>query len=102
MTRVALMVLLFTLDGCIDIATRLQPEDASVNEALYGEDCIPTFFGFGFGTATIERAMADVGPDKDFSTHDVNGVHISKVRRVELHDFQVLSFGNRCVEVVGE
>jgi hypothetical protein len=102
MTRVVLMVLLFTLDGCIDIATRLQPEDASVNEALYGEDWVPICFGFGFGTATIEKAMADAGPDKDFSTHDVNGVHISKVRRVELHDFQVLSFGNRCVEVVGE
>ena len=48
MTRVALMVLLFTLDGCIDIATRLQPEDASVKEALYGEACAPIFFGFEF------------------------------------------------------
>ena len=61
MTRVALMILLFTLDGCIDIATRLQPEDASVKEALYGEDCVPIFFDFGFGTATIEKAMADAG-----------------------------------------
>ena len=40
--------------GCIDITTRLQPEDASVKEVLYGQDCVPIILGFAYGTATIE------------------------------------------------
>jgi hypothetical protein len=90
------------LNGCIDITTRLQPEDTSVKEALYGEDCVPIIMGFGFGTATAEQAMMEAGPDKDFSTRYTNGQHITKIRRVESNEAAFLFAGHRCVRVVGE
>lgn len=57
------------------------------------------FLGLGFGTATIENALAQgqrIG-DARASYHP-----ITKVRRVESSEQMALIFGARCVEVVGE
>lgn len=90
------------LGGCININTRLQPEDASVKEVLMGVDCVPIILGFGFGTATIERAKADTEKINEAGLNVQAGTPITKVRRVEMQDVQFLFFGSRCVEVTGE
>jgi hypothetical protein len=99
-SKTLLVIVLLATNGCINLAARLQPEDASVKEVLQGEDCAPLFLGIGFGTATIEKAMAEGRPFED-SSSPVKG-HITKLRRVELIDRNFLSFGGRCVFVVGE
>lgn len=96
-----LTVLLLILSGCINISTRLQPEDVSVKALKTGSDCVPIILGFGFGTATVERAKAQLEAP-DFGDPPPSDGPITKVRRVESTDFQVLFFGNRCVEVTGE
>ena len=105
--KTVLIVLILFTSGCINITTRLQPEDTSIKESLQGSDCVPIILGFGFGTTTIEQAMADARP---YGTHTVGlgsqegpstGVRITRVRRVQFTDRQFL-FGARCVEVVGE
>jgi hypothetical protein len=95
-------VLLLMMVGCYSITTRLQPEDTSVKEVLYGEDCVPIILGLGYGSATVENAMAKAGQDKDFLNPPKNGPHITKIRRVESNELVALFFGSRCVRVVGE
>jgi hypothetical protein len=100
-----LIPLSFTIAGCINISTRLQPEDTSVKAVLEGSDCVPIILGFGFGTATIEHAKADAQPVGRFSPGDpeVHGrLRITKVRRVESAERAFLIFGVRCIEVTGE
>jgi hypothetical protein len=66
-----------------------------------GRDCVSIILGFGFGTADIERAKAQLeGPD--FGAPVPVGGPITKVRRVELVDRMFLNFGERCIEVTGE
>lgn len=96
-----LLCALALMTGCINITTRQQPEDTSVKEVLYGEDCALIIFGFGYGTASVEQAMAKGGPDKDFANFK-NHQQITKIRRVELNEAVFLLFGKRCVRVVGE
>ena len=99
---VLVLGLVFLTSGCINISTRLQPEDTSVKESLSGEDCVGIFLGFGFGTATIERAKATTTKFNETGFDAPAGIPITKVRRVEMHDTQFLSFGTHCVEVTGE
>ncbi len=81
-----LCILSFVIVRCINISTRLQPEDTSVKAVLEGSDCVPIILGFGFGAATIEQAKADAQPVGGVlpGDPDVHGrPHITKVRRVE-------------------
>ena len=96
-----LTVLLLFLSGCINIGAQLQPEDTSVKVLKAGSDCVPIIFGFGFGTATIERAKVQLEGSSFGDTMPV-GAPITKVRRVELVDRMFLNFGERCIEVTGE
>lgn len=85
--------------GCINISTRLQPEDPAVSPLLKGEDCVPIVFGFGWGTNTIERAMEEAGkPNLDKPA----GKPIKRVHTVQFTDTTVVWFGERCIEVTGE
>jgi hypothetical protein len=96
------VILLLSLTGCINIAASLQPEDASVPAIRAASECVPILFGLSYGQATVEGALAQhVRPIASRTTTDP-AQPISKVRRVQLHDYQILMFGARCVEVVGE
>ena len=99
---VLVLGLAFLTSGCININTRLQPEDTSVKEVLRGEDCVHIILGFGFGTATIERAKATTTKFNETGFDAPSGIPITKVRRVEMNDLQTLFIGSRCVEVTGE
>lgn len=90
------------ISGCINISTRLQPEDTSVDATMLGEDCAYIILGFGFGRATVEQAKVNtLRFDKDGRVVRA-GLPITKVRRVELKEFQLPFLGSRCVEVTGE
>lgn len=102
------VALLLSLPGCMNIAASLQPEDASVQEIRESSDCVPIIFGFAYGRATLEGALSEAVPTiESMQTYSKVKVKptpqtLSKIRRVQLHDYQVLMFGARCVEVVGE
>jgi hypothetical protein len=96
-----LSALALLLSGCIDISTRLQPEDKSVQALKTGSDCVNIIFGFGFGTADIEHAKAQLG-GPNFSDPVPVGDPITKVQRVELVDRMFLNFGESCIEVTGD
>lgn len=89
------------MNGCTDISTRLQPEDTSVNKVLQGSDCVGIYFGFGLGTATIDQAKANTRAIGD-PYGPLTGLHITKVRSIEYTERNVLAFGSRCVDVIGE
>lgn len=97
-----IILLMLVASGCINIKTRTQPEDSSVKALFEGRDCVSIMFGFGFGTATIERARIAGVPIGQLLGYDVQGVPISKIRRVEIEDAMALMFGDRCVVVTGE
>ena len=92
----------FLLGGCINISTRMQPEDTSVKEAKTGSDCVAIILGFGFGTADVEQAKAKTNEPGFGSEIPARNSPIIKVRRVEMVDRMFLIFGERCVEVTGE
>lgn len=88
------------LSGCINVTASLQPENANVPEIREASDCVPIIFGFSYGTATLVNALAE--EVTLINNYQVPKQKIQKVRRVQLHDYQFLFFGARCVEVVGE
>lgn len=88
------IVLSFVIAGCINITTRLPPEDTSVQAVREAEDCIPIIFGLGYGTIGAETALTDY-----FSP---TGEKITKIRRVELREWQFIFLGERCIRVIGE
>ena len=90
--------LLFT--GCMNITTSLQPENASVLAVSKASDCVPIIFGFAYGRASVEGALASAAED----LHDwqKSAPKITKVRRVDLFELSILMFGTRCVEVIGQ
>ncbi|HEX6531414.1 MAG TPA: hypothetical protein VF019_02220 [Nitrospira sp.] len=94
-----IVVLILVTGGCINVSTRLQPEDLSVKEVLRGTDCVPIVLGIGFGTASIDKAMVDAYP-----LGDPRGpvTRMTKVRRVTMTDYFIVFVADRCVEVVGE
>jgi len=91
------------LPGCMNITARTQPEDTSIQEIREASDCVPIILGFAYGSATLEGALAeDVWTTAGRHDYNIPKQKIAKVRRVQLHDYQFLFFGARCVEVVGE
>ena len=71
----------------------LQPENERVHERAVASDCIPMLFGISLGQASVEGALA----------HFQQGLlSLTSIRRVQLHEYMLLGFGARCVEVVGE
>jgi hypothetical protein len=94
-----LLILILLTGGCINVSTRLQPEDSSVKEVLRGTDCVPIVLGIGFGTASIDKAMVDAHP-----VGDPRGPvsRMTKVRRVTLTDYVIVFLADRCIEAVGE
>lgn len=82
------------ITGCINITTRLPPEDTSVQALREAEDCLPIIFGLAYGTIGTETASTDF-----FSP---TGGKITKIRRVELREWQFFFLGERCIRVIGE
>lgn len=88
------------VSGCMNITASTQREDASVSALREVSDCVPIIFGLAYGTATVETALAQKA--QLIENYNAPWQPIAKVRRVQLHDYQFLLFGARCVEVVGE
>lgn len=78
------------LGGCINISSRITPENLSVKPMTEGSDCSYIIFGFGFGTNTVEQAMANASPP------------VNTIRSVTLDAFAFWFFGSQCITVVGE
>ena len=85
---VCLAVLL--LVGCVSITNRITPEDLSVKPMAEGKDCAYAAFGFGYGTTTVEQAMANATPP------------IQNIRSVGITEFYLLGVYRGCLIVVGE
>ena len=78
------------LSGCINLSARLTPEDLSVKPMAEGKTCIYTLFNFGYGTNTVEQAMANATPP------------IQNIRSISVTMFHFLVFESHCLKVVGE
>ncbi|SLM48422.1 protein of unknown function [Nitrospira japonica] len=95
------------LGGCINITTRIQPENKDIPAKKEGSDCVPIILGFGAGTADIDAAMIKEyeenakGMDGDV-VRTVRTPYITRVRRIEIQEIMFLSFGARCVNVIGD
>jgi hypothetical protein len=111
-TALAIMVLLLSA-GCMNMAASLQPEDAAVPATREASDCVPIIFGFAYGTATLDEALAEavLATSEKWTGQQNKNLKsavrptpqkITKIRRVLLHDYSIFMFGARCVEVVGE
>lgn len=105
----AIFLGVLTLSGCMNLTTRLQPDDVTVTESHQGEDCVPILLGIGIGTATVESATAKarniaevVRAQSSRNYVAVPADAIRKVRRLQFSDYQFLGFGARCIEVTGE
>lgn len=102
----ASLLLSVSMAGCLNLTTKIQSDDLTVKNDLYGTDCVPLVFGLGWGTVDIERAKQD-GRTR-FMDWDERQLHrgatpISKVRSVEITHQQYLNiFGLHCIEVHGE
>ncbi len=90
LTTAACCAVALLLSGCINISSRITPENETVKPLTEGSDCSYIIFGFGFGMNTVEQAMANASPP------------IHKLRSVSLETFQFLFFGYQCVSTVGE
>lgn len=100
MRLVILSVITLLTTGCMNITASMQPENASVPELRESSDCVPIFFGLSYGTATVDAALKK--KVQTTAGYDAPWKPIVNVRRVQLHDYQFLFFGARCVEIVGE
>lgn len=100
MMRWLLLGGMLLLTGCMNITVNLQPENASVPALSMTSDCVPIILGFAYGNASVDGALANEAEH----IHDwqKKAPRITKIRRVQLNDHQFLTFGARCVEVVGE
>ena len=85
---VCLAVLLLT--GCVSITNRVTPEDLSVKPMAEGKTCMYTLFELGYGTNTVEQAMANATPP------------IQNIRSVGVNEFYLLGVVRECLIVVGE
>ena len=98
-----LTVVLFSLNGCINIDTRLQPIDPAVQAVVTGEDCSYIILGLGAGTNTVEQAMANGLMRRDPERPEcVEKRAVKRIRSITLGEGQILLFGSRCVTVTGE
>lgn len=78
------------LGGCVNISSRITPENQAVKPMTEGSDCSYAVMGFGYGTNTVEQAMANASPT------------IQKVRSVSTDLFFFIFFSSHCVTVVCE
>ncbi|ULA67203.1 MAG: conserved exported protein of unknown function [Nitrospira sp.] len=78
------------LSGCINLSARLTSEDLSVKPMAVGKDCAYTVSAFGYGSTTVEQAMANATPP------------IQNIRSVGVSFFYLLGVGRHCVFVVGD
>ncbi len=101
MRTIFLCLLPLILAGCINIAVRTQPEQTDVPAVRASSDCAPIIFGLGFGTATLEGALAEP-VIRMTDPYDAPRQPIRRIRSVAIGDYQFLFFGARCVEIVGE
>ena len=110
MPTLILLALLGFLTGCINIAASLERQDMSVAETREASDCVPIIFGLSYGRASLEGALSEevapIGSGMVSNPRQKPAIvprqKITKIRRVQLHDYQFLFFGARCVEVIGE
>lgn len=99
----ALTFMLFSLNGCINIDTHLQPIDPAVQAVVTGEDCSLIILGLGAGTNTVEQAMANGQMRRDPERPErVDKRAVKRIRSITLGEGQLLLFGRRCVTVTGE
>lgn len=78
------------LGGCVNISNRITPENVAVKPMVEGSDCSYAIMNFGYGTNTVEQAMANASPP------------IQKIRSVSTDLFFFVFFSSHCVTVVGE
>lgn len=104
--RLVLAIMVMLCGGCMNITASLLPEHADVAQLREASDCVPIILGFAYGSATLEGALSEavqtIESLKPGANVESTPQKISKIRRVQLHDYQFLMFGARCVEVVGE
>lgn len=100
---IAICLLLGATSGCVNITAELTPHAVDVGTPLVeGSDCAYIIFGFGFGTATVDAALARYEVDRsDGSATYKRLPPITRIHSIRLHDYQFLGFGARCVEVIG-
>jgi hypothetical protein len=103
----AVIILLCSVSGCINISAQLQPVNESVKADKTGEDCKGHFMGFGYGTVTVERAMIQetlVSAGRADRPEMMKRIQtpITKVRSIALQDWTALILGERCIVVTGE
>jgi hypothetical protein len=108
---IAVLFSALAISGCMNLTTRLQPDDLTVKDSHQGEDCVPILLGIGIGTATVEMAMAqahDIAAKerarqaRKYEDRRYRIEPIGKIRRLQFSDYQFLGFGARCIEVTGE
>jgi hypothetical protein len=90
LSPVACCVVALLLGGCINISSRITRENQAVKPMTEGSDCSYAIMNFGYGTNTVEQAMANAIPP------------VQKVRSVSTDLFFFIFFSSHCVTVVGE
>ena len=95
-----IFVCVILLAVCINIATKITPDAPSVREARKASDCVPIVFGLAYGTASMDKALAERAPL--ITNFNEPYAHITMVHSVAIHDYYFLFFGARCLEVTGE
>lgn len=92
------------VSGCINVTTKILPDNPSVRKDLVGSDCIAIIFGIGIGTADVALATRQGLTFEDAKTTwpEREPVVMGKVRSVAVTDVQFMSFGSHCIEVTGE
>ncbi|MCS6297195.1 MAG: hypothetical protein H8K09_13245 [Nitrospira sp.] len=84
------LLIAMLVSGCVNITNKLTPENPTVKPMTEGSTCSFMVMGFGFGTNTVEQAMANASPP------------IQKIRSISLDWFYLLLFGTQCITVDGE
>lgn len=90
LNAVALCAVGLLLGGCVNISSRITSENQAVKPMTEGSDCSYAVMGFGYGSNTVEQAMANASPS------------IQKVRSISTDLFFFIFFSSHCVTVVGE
>ncbi len=90
MRIVTFLMISVVFAGCINITSRITPEDRTVKPLTIGRDCFLFLPGLAYGLNTVEQAMANADPPA------------KKIRSVSIDTRLGLVFGQQCLTVVGE